>query len=150
MPQISLQSQNFGISSYQEILAKEWDTEDTLIYDLWEDRSWFSSTIEEPQCKETLQECATLAELLTAPQDLQEVQIRDLETQCGLSYKSLYRLGHSILKTLWEHALDDLHLEYTFDYLYNPENNNYTLDIFVSSDAENDHLGFAWYLLRSS
>jgi hypothetical protein len=118
-----------------------------------EDHFHLRSTINEPECKETLQECAAHAELLTAPQDLHEVQIRNLESQCSSSYKSLYRLGHAILKTLWEHmynALDDLHLEYTFDYLYNPENNDYTLDVFVSSDAGNDHLGFAWHLLRSS
>jgi hypothetical protein len=48
------------------------------------------------------------------------------------------------------YACDDLCLEYTFDYLYNPENNNFMLDIFVCSDAGNDHLGFAWHLLRSS
>jgi hypothetical protein len=36
------------------------------------------------------------------------------------------------------YTLDDLHLEYTFNNLYNPENNNYMLDIFVSSDVGND------------
>ena len=113
--------------------------------------------INEPQCKETLLECATLAELLTASQDLCEVHIRDLESWCSLSYNSLYRLGCSIFKTLWAHTykytlyiLDDLHLDYTFDTLYNPENNNYILDVFVSSDVENNHLGFSWHLLRSS
>jgi hypothetical protein len=113
--------------------------------------------INEPQCKETLLECATLAELLTASQDLCEVHIRDVESWRGLSNKSLYRLSCSILKTLWVHtykctlyALDDLDLEHTFDNLYNPENNNYILDVFVSSDVGNNHLGFSWHLLRSS
>jgi hypothetical protein len=84
------------------------------------------------------------------------VHIRDLESWCSLSYNSLYRLGCSIFKTLWAHTykytlyiLDDLHLDYTFDTLYNPENNNYTLDVFVSLQAGNNPLGFAWHLLRS-
>jgi hypothetical protein len=46
--------------------------------------------------KETLQECTTLAALLTAPQDLCEAHIRDLETWCSFSYKSEFRLGHSL------------------------------------------------------
>jgi hypothetical protein len=46
--------------------------------------------------KETLQECTTLAALLTAPQDLCEAHIRDLESWCSFSYKSEFRLGHSL------------------------------------------------------
>jgi hypothetical protein len=49
--------------------------------------------IDNHKCKETLQECATLAELLTAPQDLHEAHTRDLESQCGLSHKSIFGLG---------------------------------------------------------
>ncbi len=101
---------------------KEWNTEGELIYALWGDWFWHRLMINKPKCKETLLECATLAELLTAPQDLYKVHIRDLESWCSLSYKSLYRLGCSILKTLWVHTnkytlctlLDNLCLEHTF------------------------------------
>jgi hypothetical protein len=125
---------------------KEWYTEGELIFNLWEECFQHRLTMDEPECKETLLKCVTLAELLTASQDICEVHIRDFESWYSLSYyKSLYRLGHSILQTLWVHTykctlytLDDLHLEYTFNNLYNPENNNYMLDIFVSSDVGND------------
>ena len=69
---------------------KEWDTEDTLIYDLWEARFHHRQMIDHPECKETIQECTTLAELLTSPQDLCKAHIRDLDSQCSHSYKYRY------------------------------------------------------------
>jgi hypothetical protein len=71
---------------------KEWDTEGALIYALWEDRFQHILMIDEPQCKETLLECATFAELLTTLQDLCVVHIRDLESGCSLSYKLVKKL----------------------------------------------------------
>jgi hypothetical protein len=98
-----------------------------------------------------------LWDLEVTSQDLCEVHIRDPESWCSVSYKSLYRLGHSILKTPWVHTykytlytLDNLHLECTFDNLYNSENNDYMLDVSISSDARNNHLGLSWHLFRNS
>jgi hypothetical protein len=43
---------------------KEWDTEGAqILYNLWESRIHHRLTIDYLQCKETLQECTTLAEL---------------------------------------------------------------------------------------
>jgi hypothetical protein len=42
-------------------------------------------TIDNPECNETLQECTTLAELLTASQDLCEAHTRALRGQISLS-----------------------------------------------------------------
>jgi hypothetical protein len=69
---------------------KEWDTEVTLIYTLWEDQFHHRFMMDDPQCKEEiLQDCATIAKLLAAPQDLCKMHIRNLESQHSLSYKSL-------------------------------------------------------------
>jgi hypothetical protein len=60
--------------------------------------------IDHPDYKETLQECTTLAELLTSSPDLCEAYTSDLESQHNLSHMSILRLGQSIVITLWEHA----------------------------------------------
>jgi hypothetical protein len=106
------------------------DTEVALTYFLLQRRFHHRNTIDNPECKESLQECTTLAEFLTSSQNLHEAQIRDLESQHGLSHKSIFGLGHTILKTLWIntynytlYALDNLCVEYTFNILYKPDNN---------------------------
>jgi hypothetical protein len=75
---------------------REWETELDLIDTLGEMRFHKREMIDHPDCKETLQDCTTLAERLTSSQDLCEAHTSDLESQHNLSHNSIFRLGQSI------------------------------------------------------
>ncbi len=111
---------------------KEWDTEDTLIYDLWEARFHHRQTIDHPERVQgdhtRVHNTCRVANITAGSSRGTYKGPWQLVQQPFTSYKSLFGLHQDILKILSSagntatynctpYALDDLHLEHTFNTL---------------------------------